>query len=130
MSEGSNPTFEGVMAADTAFHQAATAIEFDTKIEASALSVCFESPDVAAACSEINQCRWQECRDAWQILKSRDASLGSEIKAVVNELDAPHLRPTSILQRIQDGVKPACHGLFTLVDYLKAGTNSNPPQPQ
>jgi hypothetical protein len=130
MSDSNNPSFEEVLSADTAFHQATTAIEFDTQKEACALRSCFESPDVAAACSEINQCRWQECKDAWQKLKCRDVSVGTEIKAVVSELDAPHLRPTSILQRIQDGVKPACHGLFTLVDYLKAGTNSNPPQSQ
>ncbi len=126
----SNPTFEGVMSADTAFHQATTAIEFDPKKEASALSTCFESPDVAAACLEINQSRWQECSDAWHVLKKREDSIGSEIHAVVSELDAPHLRPTSILQRIQGGVKPACHGLFTLMDFLKAGPNSNPPQSQ
>jgi hypothetical protein len=125
----SNPSFEAVMTADTAFHQATSAIEFDPKKEATALSACFESPDVAAACLEVNQCRWQECRDAWQMLKIRDESIGADIKAVVSDLDAPHLRPTSILQRIQGGVKPACHGLFTLVDYLRAGTNSNPPNP-
>ena len=45
-------------------------------------------------------------------------ALGPAIKSVVEELEASHLRPTGILQRLQQGVNPACHGLCAQMGHL------------
>jgi len=41
------------------------------------------------------------------------------VNQVVSDLDAEHLRPTGIEQRLIAGVQPACMGLFTLLQNLR-----------
>ena len=41
------------------------------------------------------------------------------VHQVVNDLDAEHLRPTGIEQRLIAGVQPACMGLITLLQNLR-----------
>jgi len=38
---------------------------------------------------------------------------------VVTTLDAPHLRVSSIAQRLEEGMTPACYGFATLIANLK-----------
>jgi hypothetical protein len=45
-------------------------------------------------------------------------ALGLAIQGVVDALDAVHLKPTSILQRLRDGVGAACFGVATLIQNL------------
>jgi hypothetical protein len=41
------------------------------------------------------------------------------VAAVIDELDAAHLRPTGIEQRLKSGVDAACHGITTLLTNFK-----------
>jgi hypothetical protein len=45
--------------------------------------------------------------------------LGAKVKAVVVKMNAPHLQPSSIEERIKDGVNPACWGIFTLMSNME-----------
>jgi hypothetical protein len=52
------------------------------------------------------------------------------VKGVVDKLEAPHLKPSGIEQRLLSGVDSACFGLFTLTTWLKqASEASSEPQP-
>jgi hypothetical protein len=115
-------TFEQVAEADAAFYNSNKAQEFDANAESSALVTCLESADVSSICMGVNQTRWQQCKTVWltEVKTEDSAELGAHLKSIVEELDAPHLRPTSILSRIQGGVNPACHSLFALMDHLKS----------
>ena len=118
-----------ILQADELFREQVQAIDIDPKIEANALAACFDSAEVSNICTAISETRWQNCKDFWRsLLSAKNEDLGAKIKTVVEDLDAPHLRPTSILQRIQGGVKPACYGLFSLIDHLK-DVEAKPPNP-
>ena len=43
----------------------------------------------------------------------------ARLEEVVTTLDAPHLRASSIVQRLEEGMTPACYGFATLVANLK-----------
>ena len=43
----------------------------------------------------------------------------ARLEEVVTTLDAPHLRASSIEQRLEEGMTPACYGFATLVANLK-----------
>lgn len=127
-------SFDHVIQADAAFKEAAQADHLDPRKEAAALAMCLECSDVSDICMKVSRARWIQCEEAWKSqLKFGSDELGQNIKSVVEDLDAPHLRPTSILDRIQGGVNPACHSLFALMDHLKnrrgANTNSEAIKP-
>jgi hypothetical protein len=64
--------------------------------------------------------RWQKMESTWMFLKNGSGfNLAGALQSVVLELDAPHLRPTSIIARMREGTALACHSLASLmVRYL------------
>ena len=64
-------------------------------------------------------------REKWEPWRNRPTpELAAAVQKVVTDLDAEHLRPTGIEERLIAGVQPACHGLFTLLQ------NMQPPPTQ
>ena len=45
----------------------------------------------------------------------RNQLLGARVAKAVDDLDAPHLRPTSIRKRLDEGVDASCHSLVALL---------------
>eukprot|EP00277_Geminigera_cryophila_P041451 CAMPEP_0173095138 /NCGR_PEP_ID=MMETSP1102-20130122/31634_1 /TAXON_ID=49646 /ORGANISM="Geminigera sp., Strain Caron Lab Isolate" /LENGTH=127 /DNA_ID=CAMNT_0013984741 /DNA_START=1 /DNA_END=384 /DNA_ORIENTATION=+ len=117
------PSIEEVMKMDAEFQAAASASALDPTIEATALREIFEGASrdlVETACKKtLNAERWGKCRESWGAWQSDEQqSLGPAVKAVIEDLEAEHLRPSGILQRLQQGVDPACHGLCALMGHL------------
>ena len=114
-------TFDEVFAADAEFrtNAAATANTFDPLTEVTALSTCFEKH---RAGSTSNCELWKTINATYEekIAAFADAeSIGRAIQTVVIERDAEHLRPTSILQRLDDGVNAAVFGIKNLVEGMQ-----------
>lgn len=70
-----------------------------------------------------NDLRWKKMASSWIGLgngTNPKIDIAGAIKAVVLELDAPHLRPTSILARFKAGTVLACHSLTSLMRNLRS----------
>ncbi|KAJ1486771.1 hypothetical protein T484DRAFT_1788571 [Baffinella frigidus] len=109
-------TFDQVLAADAEWAAKEQAAGFDTKAEGLALKRLLEGPSsdaLGTACQSVGQgAQLESARGAWVSWKDAEASeLGAEVSAVVSRLEAPHLRPSGIEERILGGVAPACYGL-------------------
>ena len=96
--------------------------------EAAALTSLLVGKSAAAlkeACEQLNQTtKWEFAERVWQAeLSDKSADeLGSKVHVVVDTLEAPHLKPSGIEERLLSGVKPACFGLFTLMQNLAGAT--------
>jgi hypothetical protein len=74
----------------------------------------------SACCSLLSKEQWEHALQAHS--RWNEAGLeatGREVARVVDELDAPHLKPTGIMERIKAGNAPACHGLVRLLSLMK-----------
>ena len=115
-------TISAVQQEDAAFRAAAAAIPFDGEAEVKALRNIFDGESSAAARTACLALGHQEkmgvARRIWEPWRD-DPTCGEAVQKVVADLDAEHLRPTSIEQRLIAGVQPACLGLFTLMQNLK-----------
>jgi len=72
--------------------------------------------------------KWATCLTSYQrCCRDRgDEELGAAIYGIEDDLDAAHLRPSSIQQRAQSGVKASCFGLYTLVNHLHSRLGDTP----
>ena len=122
-------TFDDVAREDAAFKEASQALTVDAMAEADALTRLMVGTSAAAladACGSLNamakldaaKARWQPWADS--------PKLGEQILAVTTDLDAPHLLPTGIEQRLLSGVKAASFGLFALLQHAAFDPPSQP----
>jgi hypothetical protein len=64
----------------------------------------------------VGQARWVSSADTrMRVLGLADSDLGMRVVQAVDDLDAPHLRPTSIRKRLDEGVDASCHSLVALL---------------
>ena len=116
-------TFADVAREDAEFREAASEEAFDVAMEASALHSLFEGPSSAAlaeACTALNTtAKLAEARSLYLTWSDvHRPKLGAAVHAVIDELDAPHLKPSGIEQRLQNGVAASCFGVFQLMNNL------------
>lgn len=111
-------TIADVQREDAEFFAAASMEAFDEAAEAAALHELMSGTKAEAACEALNQgAKWAEAKQIWSRLKDTPA-LGSTVRAVVENLEAPHLKPTGIVGRLDNGVNATCFGLFSLLQNL------------
>ena len=115
-------TITAVQEEDAAFRAAAAAVPFNGDAEMKSLRNIFDGESSAAtrtACLALgHQEKMEVARRIWEPWRD-DPNCGQAVHKVVTDLDAEHLRPTSIEQRLIAGVQPACLGLFTLMQNLR-----------
>ena len=115
-------TMNAVQEEDAEFRAAAAAVPFNGEAELRSLRNIFDgesNPATRTACLALgHQDKLEVARRIWEPWRG-DPTCGQAIHKVVTDLDAEHLRPTSIEQRLIAGVQPACLGLFTLMQNLK-----------
>ena len=64
----------------------------------------------------VGEARWVSSADArTRALGLEDSDLGARVTKAVDDLDAPHLRPSSIRKRLDEGVDASCHSLVALL---------------
>ena len=114
-------TIEDVQSEDAAFRAAeATAPPMDPAEEGAALKGMLSDAGTCDRCGRVAAARWGACASVADAARAMgDEELGVKIGRVVEDLDAAHLRPTSIRKRLDDGVDAACHGVVTLLANLK-----------
>eukprot|EP00931_Biecheleriopsis_adriatica_P001474 TRINITY_DN101827_c0_g1_i1.p1 TRINITY_DN101827_c0_g1~~TRINITY_DN101827_c0_g1_i1.p1 ORF type:complete len:146 (-),score=27.89 TRINITY_DN101827_c0_g1_i1:68-460(-) len=123
-------TFEQVAQLDAEFRAQQESQGFDRISEAAAIRELFASPELVDICRSKLGGRWGDTTASWAAWSSSsEEQLGTAIQQVVDDLDAPHLKPTGILERLQGGTDAACFGLATLVSKLRpeagAGTDGS-----
>ena len=123
-------TIADVQREDAEFLAAASQQTFDEAAELAALQSLMSGDargKAEAACAALNQSpKWAEAQDAWSRLKKDNLALS--VRKVVEDLEAPHLKPTGIASRLENGVHATCFGLFTLLQNLSAvEQNGNAP---
>ena len=120
MSEAEQ-TLSDVQQDEAAFREAASS-PFSGEAEVQSLRAIFDGEASAAtrtACLALgHQEKLVAARKIWEPWRD-DPTLGEAIRKVVTDLDAEHLRPTSIEQRLIAGVQSAILGLFTLLQNLR-----------
>ena len=86
-------------------------------VEGAAMKKLLQSNDVCQKCVRVvGESRWLSSQDTrTRVLGIDDETLGMRVAKTVEDLDAPHLRPTSITQRLDNGVDNSCHSLITLL---------------
>jgi hypothetical protein len=111
-------TFEDVAREDAAYR----ARDAETpapapEAEGAAMRSLLTNASVCDRCVRVvGEARWVSSSDTrTRVLGLTDARLGASVAKCVDELDAPHLRPTSILRRLHQGVDQSCHSLLTLL---------------
>jgi len=115
--ETATRTIEDVQSEDAAFRAAeATAPPMDPAEEGATLKGMLSDAGTCDRCGRVAAARWVSCESVADDARAMgDEELGVKIGRVVEDLDAPHLRPTSIRKRLDDGVDAACHGVVTLL---------------
>lgn len=97
-----------------AFIAAEEAIPFDKRLELSSLREIFQKYD--NKCRDVLKARWD---DVFEKYASIEGELkGEDVEEVVEKLAAPHLRPTSMLRRFDDGIDAAAFGVATLISNM------------
>ena len=71
--------------------------------------------DFEEVCKSKLAGRWEDIKIKFE---SRQWT-GADINKVIEMLEAPHLKPTGMLERLQDGVEAAAFGVATLVNNLE-----------
>jgi len=119
--ETATRTIEDVQSEDAAFRAAeATAPPMDPAEEGAALKGMLSDAGTCDRCGRVAAARWGACASVADAARAMgDEELGVKIGRLVEDLDAAHLRPTSIRKRLDDGVDAACHGVVTLLTNLK-----------
>ena len=117
-------SFEEVAAADAVYRAQEQAAGFDGDKEAAALRRLFEGESAAALTASAESLSKAEqlaaARGKWEqsLSAAEPDAIASVVRSVVERLDAPHLKPSGIEQRVLSGVQPACFGLFTLMSQM------------
>ena len=85
--------------------------------EAAAMKSLLRDLSVCDRCVRaVGEARWVSSADArTRALGLEDSDLGARVTKAVDDLDAPHLRPTSIRKRLDEGVDASCHSLVALL---------------
>lgn len=94
---------------------------FDPKIEAAALNTLFTNHTIDTTCAaKLSAQNWQAVTGKFNSWKDSDPEiLGAAIKKVVDDLDAVHLQPSGILERMKSwAIDPGCFGVQTLMQNL------------
>jgi hypothetical protein len=114
---GPESDWSQVVLADAEFRAEANRLPFEASAEAAALLEICTSPDTVEACrAGLPAARWDSTLAKWKVWEpAEQRQLGEAIEGVVVALDAVHLKPTSILQRLRSGVGAACFGAATLI---------------
>lgn len=111
-------SFKKVAAADQAFKEQATKTVIDPALEVDALAALFRPP-LCTLCAATLGARWPGIVLKHEaVAKKSEEEVGNAICSVVEVLDAVHLLPSGIRARLEDGIRPACYGLATLIDNL------------
>eukprot|EP00746_Dinoflagellata_sp_MGD_P062036 gnl/MRDRNA2_/MRDRNA2_26155_c0_seq1.p1 gnl/MRDRNA2_/MRDRNA2_26155_c0~~gnl/MRDRNA2_/MRDRNA2_26155_c0_seq1.p1 ORF type:complete len:137 (-),score=45.36 gnl/MRDRNA2_/MRDRNA2_26155_c0_seq1:232-642(-) len=99
--------------------------EFDAKTEAAALHTIFSDDGICATCaSKLSEDNWGAATDKFNSWKDSDPEeLGAAIKAVMDHLDADHLQPSSMVERLNEGIDACAFGVQTLMQNL-----ADPPE--
>lgn len=116
-------TFKMVAEADLAYRTQEAAHVFDGAAEEAALARLFDGaaePTLRAALEKSNLAhkfdglaeKWRRCASA--------GDCGARVAAVVEKLEAPHLRPSGIEGRLAE-TPAACFGLLTLMNNMEGG---------
>ena len=105
---------------DGEFRAEANSVPFVAEAEAAALAELFSSADLCAVCEKgLGAERWGTAAATWRAWAgATPQAQGEAVEGVVVSLDAAHLRPSGILDRLRQGVAPACFGLATLLQNL------------
>ena len=135
-------TFEDVARADAEFQVREKAEALNQDAEAAAMIGLFSNVEACKRCAKrLGSDRWETIQSQWQqwavpavpaapapaagstfptttTATTTTTRLGREIARVVEELDAPHLKPSGISERLDNGVDAACYGLATLLSHL------------
>jgi hypothetical protein len=128
--DGEEPTtnsFAEVAKADEEQRAAARAAPPpDPVAEGVALKALFANEEACATCEDKLGGRWSSCcldkyRAGWD--SAGDKELGAEILRVVDTLDASHLLPSGISERLGGGNAAASFGLATLMGNMQAPTS-------
>ena len=97
-----------------AFMEKEREVEFDGVKEAKGLADIMSCVDISKVCEVKLGGRWEGIKRKYE----ERQWTGEDIKAVVDKLDAPHLRPLGMLERLQGGVDAAAFGVATLIQNL------------
>ena len=90
---------------DAAYRQEQAGQAFEPEVEAAALLEICDSAALRQTCQQQLGQRWGLCEQKMALWRGQPAAaLGAAIGAVVTHLDAPHLKPVGMRQRLQDGV--------------------------
>ena len=121
MLEAVQRTIADVQNQDAVFRaEAASAPPIDPATEGATLKTLLSDSGVCDRCASVTGARWNACAEAKEAAVAlSDADLGARVAAVIEELDAAHLRPTGIEQRLRVGVDAACHGIAALLTNMK-----------
>ena len=118
--EDQETSFVQIASDDLSFRTEAAKDALAPLAEAAALRTLF-SQHFAVCSAKLGEARWGQCVSRWDAWKDAEpAVLGIKIEAAVTSLDAVHLKPTGILERLEGGLDAACYGLATLVLMLPA----------
>lgn len=115
-------TIADVQNQDAVFRaEAAAAPALDPAVEGATLKTLLTDEGTCTRCKNVaGGARWSDCEGARAAVAAMaDLELGAKILSVIDELDAAHLRPTGIQQRLHSGVDAACHGIATLLTHIK-----------
>ena len=119
-------TFERVAADDALFREEKSKEEFVESVEGGSLRSLMEgnsSEAMLRACEGLNKAEQLEegRRTTWSQLAASgdDVGIGRVVRRVVEELEAPHLKPSGIESRLNGGVPSACMGLLSLLRHLQ-----------
>ena len=114
-------TIAEMHAQDAEYRRLEAAKGFDASVEARALRALMADAGAAEVCrAKLGSKRWDALMGNWlPISSSSDEALGSVVGRVVEDLDAPHLKPAGIHERLRGGVDLACYGVATLMANVK-----------
>ena len=87
---------------------------FDGEVEVKALEAIFADTEITNVCASKLNARWAGVVEKFKGKKWT----GEDIKGVVDKLDAPHLKPSGILERMRGGTDSGAFGVASLVTYL------------
>ena len=115
-------TFEKVAAADKEFRANAAKAVVDPDNEVAALTSLFDPPLCHICEKTLGTERWSIVQGKYKSVLEKSSlqgtDLGNTVIAVTESLDAPHLLPSGIRERLEKGIAPAGYGLLTLIDNL------------
>jgi hypothetical protein len=132
LAEDDTQTIEELGANDAEYTSRSRTEVFDHKAEAAALVVIFSDAEAKVTCKDkVGSKKWDKTMANWLswgklyankspslILRMPSSPLGTAVRAIVLELDAPHLKPSKIHGGLRKGLNAVCFGLAKLVSLL------------